>query len=187
MGIDTTNKCMLLEEKHIDALCGNPSMSFEELVEEIVDQVYRHIDYSDYDEILVEVLSVASERHGFVSELYDIRPIFVCEDWTQSLMNIASSFGAVGSHRMERFMVSGNLEDLLREQLSEVHAVLKTQDYKNARRLLQGLETLKDIGLPGFRTSDDLCMSGRDEAYDLRSKNHGAGTHILVEYAFLWP
>ncbi len=187
MGIDTDNKCLLLDEQDFDELRENPSMPFEEFVDEIADEAYDLIGYHDYDEILVEVLSVASERHGFVSELYDISPSFVCGDWKQSLKNIASSFGAIGSHQMARFMKSGNLEDLLRDQLSEVHAVLETQDYKSARWLLQGLETLKDIGLPGFRSSCHQSIGGPDEAYDLRLENHGSGTRILVEYAFLWP
>lgn len=187
MGIDTDNKCLLLDEQDIVELRENPSVPFDEFVDEIVGEAYGLIGYQDYDEILVEVLSVASERHGLVSELYDIEPSYVCGDWTNSLMEIARYFGAISSPQMDRFLESGDLGALLQEQLSEVHALLDTQNYERAKKLLAGVETLKDIGLPGFRTSDDMCMSGRDEAYDLRSKNHGAGTRILVEYAFLWP
>ncbi len=187
MGIDTDNKCLLLDVQDFDELRENPSMPFKEFVDEIADEAYDLIGYHDYDEILVEVLSVASERHGLVSELYDISPSYVCGDWTRSLNNIALYLGAVGSHQMTRFLETGNLEALLREQLSEVHTALEAQDYKSARRLLEGLETLKVTGLPGFRSSCHQSISGPVEAYDLRSKNHGAGTRILVEYAFLWP
>lgn len=187
MGIYTENKCMLLDEQDFVVLRENPSMALEEFVDEIADEAYDLIGYRDYDEIFVEVLSVASERHGLVSELHEITPSYVFGDWTQSLKEISRYFGAIASPQMDRFLDSGNLETLLQEQLSEVHAVLDTQDCERARKLLAGVETLKEIGLPGFRTSGHQSIGGRDEAYDLRSENHGAGTRILVEYAFLWP
>ncbi len=70
------------------------------------------------------------------------------------------------------------------KQLTQSH--LDAEEYDWARDKLVALANLAAAGLPGFQSYRNYRQASGTGLYDMRHRNHGRGTRILIEFRYAW-
>lgn len=184
MGLHYVNKCILLDEQELDGALAADFDALEQKVQAECASLFEEEDSFPVYEYL-----------GFTSERFDrtaiagadyAEPEFLApeHDWWANVTYVASQLGGLPEEELAGLPGGGlRFEASLRSRLEQL---VRQGDYQGAQALCVLLDGIKRSGLPGFREEDNMTMGGDADALDFRSGNHGTGSRIVAEIAFVW-
>ncbi len=187
MGGIYTNKALLLDEREIEAAYGYKLESFDELYEAATE--FAETQVGDYEYPMSSYLGCSSERFD-TSEVrcYDQRSSWLeqGEAWAQTLGKIAEDLGSLDRRVTEAFFRTGDRQALISAVSEQATKLISDESFIRVREMMTALENINEAGLPCFRGTQHLTAGGDDDAHDLRDRDWGAGTRVIIEMAFVW-
>lgn len=188
MGTYTIHKCVLLDERSLNHYVAEPQDEFDTLCEYIRDAISVPIGCMDDMGPVIDIAGIVSERFDTAINTAEYRdPIFIRDNWHNSVREIALLLGSIQPDALSKFMKDGDQAALIGNQHSAITKAIDEGKYEKARFLCQGVENLADAGLPGIRHSAYMTCGGDYDAYDLRDTDYGPGRRLLIEYTLGWP
>lgn len=187
MSSDDTNKALLFDEKEIERFLGSSIDSFEQLRRGIVDYTTAHL--GPWELPWAWVLGCASERFGSAGIVSDDYPtLWVKEEgsWDKTLINLCDNFWSIGPEAMQRFLEDGDQDKLTAGVKRRMIKNIEEGVYNRVSSLSEAMVNMRNTGLPCVADGSDFCSDLVEGAFDMRQKNHGAGSRVLVEFIFVW-
>ncbi len=80
----------------------------------------------------------------------------------------------------------GDRQALISAVSEQATTLIADESFIRVREMMTALENINAAGLPCFRGARYLTAGGDDDAYDLRDRDWGAGTRVIIEMAFVW-